>query len=72
MQSAGRANAQWQHHCRILLDPMWKVCSNAFFIFNSVELPFRASNFPGKKNCIRNVFVLVSCHAIQETSLQYG
>ena len=73
MQSAASANAQWQHRCRILLDPMWKVCSNAFSILTLYkQLPFRASNFPGKQ--IAFAMYLFWSHAMQFRGqvLQYG
>ena len=68
-QLAGRTNVQWQRPCRILLDPMWKVCSSAFSILTRhTQLPFLAGNFLVKQITFTNVFVLVSCHAIQETN----
>ena len=49
-QSAGRTNVQWQRRCRILLVPMWKVCSSAFSISTRYSrLSFLASNFPVKQ-----------------------
>ena len=39
------------------------------FYFNSIHTAsFLDKQFPCKTNCIRNVFVLVSCHAIQGTN----